>query len=508
MKTTLKTHQKKWKRLRLELATLSNEALHEKALSSARSQNEQVAHVVASMAEILRRKNFLNENTSIYQYAKKVLGLSDGSAQRRAVAAKLALEYPETIENIASGQLSLEGAMTLWIGFQNQKSRAAKEIMRLKKHRHSQKKTQTLISPNAQSQAPTSESLLFQTKPLASPPNPHVREASKEEKRNFIKKMEGKSRTEILKNLGEMDKALGLSLDDEGQRPRGIIKPLSRNWTEVKIILDPERLAKLKHLQDLMSRKVPNGDINQIFDLMLEKALDQFDPARKEERIQNRRLAAKAKESAQTEVAIKAKTPGKVSAKNIEPLTSVKDSIRDNAPNPRSGVEWGAGLAADSMTNLNQNHLLEGVNLLKRRKLTTNNPAGELQKIRHEVWGEGVMILLNEAPGSVTKKSFSRTYFSADVQRAALLLAGNQCEWVDMKSGKRCKQRRLLELDHVVPVRAGGESFAWNARCLCRFHNVQRNSQDVMNSQEAKGSGGNFEYSKNVTSREERFVGP
>lgn len=47
---------------------------------------------------------------------------------------------------------------------------------------------------------------------------------------------------------------------------------------------------------------------------------------------------------------------------------------------------------------------------------------------------------------------------------------GEQCTFVDAK-GRRCKCRKRLELDHIVPRARGGSDDASNLRVVCRTHN-------------------------------------
>ena len=58
----------------------------------------------------------------------------------------------------------------------------------------------------------------------------------------------------------------------------------------------------------------------------------------------------------------------------------------------------------------------------------------------------------------------------AAVRRAVLDRDGGRCAFVD-GSGRRCEERRFLELDHVQPVGMGGDHSVSNVRILCRQHN-------------------------------------
>jgi hypothetical protein len=56
------------------------------------------------------------------------------------------------------------------------------------------------------------------------------------------------------------------------------------------------------------------------------------------------------------------------------------------------------------------------------------------------------------------------------VARAVFLRDGQQCSYVS-PDGRRCSARRCLELDHIDPWAAGGESTIENLRLRCRAHN-------------------------------------
>ncbi len=62
-------------------------------------------------------------------------------------------------------------------------------------------------------------------------------------------------------------------------------------------------------------------------------------------------------------------------------------------------------------------------------------------------------------------------YVAADVTRAVWLRDGGRCTACG-PDGKRCAERRLLQLDHVQPFSSGGESTIGNLRLRCRAHNL------------------------------------
>jgi len=49
---------------------------------------------------------------------------------------------------------------------------------------------------------------------------------------------------------------------------------------------------------------------------------------------------------------------------------------------------------------------------------------------------------------------------------------GGECQYKDPLTGKRCRAKHNLQIDHVVPVAMGGLNEPGNLRLLCREHNI------------------------------------
>ena len=68
------------------------------------------------------------------------------------------------------------------------------------------------------------------------------------------------------------------------------------------------------------------------------------------------------------------------------------------------------------------------------------------------------------------KSSSSPRYIPASTRHAVWQRDGGQCTFVS-ESGHRCTERKLLELDHAIPVARGGPATVENIRLRCRAHN-------------------------------------
>jgi hypothetical protein len=62
-------------------------------------------------------------------------------------------------------------------------------------------------------------------------------------------------------------------------------------------------------------------------------------------------------------------------------------------------------------------------------------------------------------------------YIPVPIRNSVRVRAGDRCEFVDAKSGRRCESRSGLQFDHRRPFAAGGASTDANLRLLCPAHN-------------------------------------
>jgi hypothetical protein len=65
-------------------------------------------------------------------------------------------------------------------------------------------------------------------------------------------------------------------------------------------------------------------------------------------------------------------------------------------------------------------------------------------------------------------------FIPIDIKRVICQRSGNQCEFIDLKTQKRCTSRYKLELDHYpIPFARGGSNETSNLRHACRQHNLR-----------------------------------
>ena len=95
------------------LRDLGDEELLRKTMEIRRREAATTAELCAHLAEIKKRGLYLQYEQSLYHYAQKHLGLSEGETATRVQVANASRKYPLLIETMATGRLSLTAAAKL-----------------------------------------------------------------------------------------------------------------------------------------------------------------------------------------------------------------------------------------------------------------------------------------------------------------------------------------------------------------------------------------------------------
>ena len=100
---------------------LSNKELLSQTKFLVQKERDIHIQVLRHLAEIDSRKLFFSQGFfSLFDYAVRELGYSEGAAYRRIKAMKLCRELPETANRLQSGRLSLSAASQLQVFFEKQ----------------------------------------------------------------------------------------------------------------------------------------------------------------------------------------------------------------------------------------------------------------------------------------------------------------------------------------------------------------------------------------------------
>ena len=256
-------------------------------------QKERDVHiqVLRHLAEIDSRKLFFKQGfSSLFDYAVRELGYSEGAAYRRIKAMKLCREIPETANRLQSGRLSLSAASQLQVFFEKQYKKIKEEA----KKALSLKSAEGKVSVNEAKEPKKSgeERILIKTpekevlkkedtgdhlKMGDSSQNEDLNRTlslSQEEKENLVKKVEGCSTRETEKLLSEADPSLSLLKKEK-------VRFLGKSKVEVKIVIDEKCHKELEKLKNLLSHKSPNLSYGELISILSKEALKKHDPGEK-----------------------------------------------------------------------------------------------------------------------------------------------------------------------------------------------------------------------------------
>ena len=67
-----------------------------------------------------------------------------------------------------------------------------------------------------------------------------------------------------------------------------------------------------------------------------------------------------------------------------------------------------------------------------------------------------------------------RTYISVKIKRNLLAQANHECTYVSHETGRKCTERKNLQIEHIRPHAKGGQNTLENLTILCQQHNLQR----------------------------------
>ena len=256
-------------------------------------QKERNIHiqVLRHLAEIDSRKLFFSQGFfSLFDYAVRELGYSEGAAYRRIKAMKLCRDLPETANRLQSGRLSLSAASQLQVFFEKQNKKTKEE----EKKTLSLKSSEERISVNEAKERKKSgeDQILIKTpehlKTGESFQNEDLNRTlplSQEEKENLVKKVESCSTRATEKLLSEADPSLSLPKREK-------VRFLGKGKVEVKIVIDEQCHKELEKLKNLLSHKNPNLSYGELISILSKEAIKKHAPRekntrqRKEEKVQ------------------------------------------------------------------------------------------------------------------------------------------------------------------------------------------------------------------------------
>ena len=117
----------------------------------------------------------------------------------------------------------------------------------------------------------------------------------------------------------------------------------------------------------------------------------------------------------------------------------------------------------------------EFLDLVQAVKDKKGNPALSLQEVFRIAMRKYVKKASLRAPEvrvAPPKKAAKSRYIPAAIKAVVRARSGDRCEYVEVKTKRRCEGRSGLEFDHIKPFANGGEHTEENLRHYCRAHNT------------------------------------
>ena len=236
------------------VAALPDRVLLAQTLTLARHEQALQILVLDHMREIASRRLYLGRGfSSLFHYAVRELGYSDGAAWRRIKAMRLCSDTLIARERLEDGSLSLSAAAQLQNTFERWDRDAAG-------------------GPRPATSSATPEGLPRggAAVPAAAPqPGLPVDAAAREK---LVEQAVGKSTREVKQMLA--------SVDPESALPDDRMRALGGSRWELKVVIDAECQCGLEKLKDLLSHVDPHQTMGQIVARLVRDGLNRFDPAR------------------------------------------------------------------------------------------------------------------------------------------------------------------------------------------------------------------------------------
>ncbi|MDR3606696.1 MAG: HNH endonuclease signature motif containing protein [Oligoflexia bacterium] len=207
---------------------LSDSALLSQTKSLVREETRLTTEILYHLREIEARKLFCALGySSLFEYAVKELGYSESAAQLRIDSMRLLRELPQVEAQVQSGELTL--------------------------------------------------SVLVQAQKFFRQEAKLGRPVSVTQKQEVVQSLEGKSTREAERTL------LAMSPEPEKHRPE-TVRPVSADFSEVRLNLSNETLENLEKLKGLLAHQFPEMTLSDLVTYLAKRALKELDPAQQEVR--------------------------------------------------------------------------------------------------------------------------------------------------------------------------------------------------------------------------------
>ena len=513
----------------LNLARLSDHQLLASAQELARQERILNIQIIDHLTEIAARGLHVRHGySSLFAYAVKELGFSEGAAHYRIQAKKLCADYPEVKQQLEEGTLTLTGAGQLQSAFERH-ARRQRQRAREERRREASGASAAggagavggvsgLGAPDGVSGlgGPDGAGAAGETAAAAAgeggaagaagaaaatgdagapgetgaagesgaPGEPGATGAAGEAgeaveagaaeaplsenvKRDLIEQAQGKSTRQISELIAALDPELG--------RSRDRLRPLGGDRWELKAVIDGDCQRGVEELRHLLSHVNPAMEYGELLQRLVADGLAKYDPARRPVRVRRQQngSAAPPADSLVEGDPESARTDGQRSELHPTPGTE----RGPHQATPAAGTtDRGPHDAAPAGTADRGPHHGAAPPITSAGR-GAHHAAPPAETDRGRTWAPKSDDLHPAASYRTTRRrgrvTITRT-IPAAVRRHIWLRDRGRCTYRDPESGQCCGSRHLVQIDHVQPYAMGGSASAQNLRLLCGAHNRDR----------------------------------
>jgi hypothetical protein len=242
---------------------LSDGALIAEVARCARDERQSTARLVAHLAELDARRLYLGTpHASLFAYCHHLLGLSEDAAYSRAAAARASRSFPQILEGLVDGSLTITSVRLLARHLTADNHRGLLEAA----SRRSKREVEELIARRFPE--PDTPSSVRKIPERTQPPAPRTATRPLAESTQSV--------GAPVMTLSAPTSVLPMP---ETPRPtasthRPAVKPLAADRYEIRFTASTETRDKLKVAQDLLRHAVPGGDVASIFDRALSALIE------------------------------------------------------------------------------------------------------------------------------------------------------------------------------------------------------------------------------------------
>ena len=290
----------------LNLTCLSDHQLLAGARELARQERILNIQIIDHLTEIAARGLHLRHGyASLFAYAVKELGFSEGAAHYRIQAKKLCADYPEVKQQLEEGTLTLTGAGQLQSAFDRH---ARRQRQRARKERRNESggmsgadgAGETAVAAEGEEAGATGAAGAGAAGAAAAAGQAGAPGAAGEAaeagaagaplsesvKRELIEQAQGKTTRQISELIAAVDPVL--------VRSRDRLRPLGGDRWELKAVIDGECQRGLEELRHLLSHVNPAMEYGELLQRLVADGLAKYDPARRPTRVRRRKSGSAA----------------------------------------------------------------------------------------------------------------------------------------------------------------------------------------------------------------------